>query len=566
MVADHTQTAQQAKKSHWKSAYKRPLRSMSEFATFISSLTPDEDRRLYRIFKVFHPVLEAQLGITVEEVSESYHILEKFMDILVCGGQTCPQDAPRISSKDELLQLLGVDHEAYEIAALYFDDLVINGHFRVEEDGIYPCKSAFDSVQTIDMDALFHSSHSDVEVLEDDTFGVDREQQESVKLERKYTQQHVYAKKLFDQYTNQLMPGCFYGADGYLSTPEIARGESEKGENAVWLPPVDTVLDPAVDLALSINEVNNQQGKTHYDSGLPQGFAGMQLISGSTPVLCYCPYYLVVYREKNNGFYYVAHDVVFGEQIPWMSENYNCPPNDDYRAATQTIRQLCDVPESKSVKSPVFENWPVMLKGKLTGMFGYSETEDGNLQWTMQPWQLPVLIQMCHNEDKRSKVKRALYNSCAVLNRYLAGRVVQIHIDDASRELLKEELQKPCPEKTSPIELEMDGLRVKLVEDKQADKNEDKQADKKALLKICDQCPEACFWLGYFDREEERFEQALGYFIRAANNGYVPALAYVAVTMEHVSNKPEGMKTAEQYLQMARDAGFDYTELVAGYR
>ena len=525
---------------------RRPLRSTADFATLLHRVQPREGWEVYRIFKVYHPALEAETNITVQEVSESYHIIEKFMDILVCNHEQTVGGAPRIRDKDELLRLLGIDYEAYEIASLYFDDLVKCGHFRVEPDGIYPCQCAIDSVASIDMHALFASDTGSVEELED-LFGAEEETKQSVKLDRKYTQRRIYSKKLFDQYTKQLMPACFYGVDGFISTPEAADGNASEA-NALWLPPVSTILDAAVDLEMGILTANRQGGKTHYENGLPQGFAGMTIVSGTQPQLRYCPYYLVVYLDETENLQFAAHDILSGEEIPWLSECYGQPPEDGYASAKQLVCELCALTESDTVQSPIVANWPIVLDGKTAQIFGYSDGDNGNFRWTMQPWQLPTLEEMCKYETKRKQVWFALNNTFEVMNNFLAGRTVEIRICEEYRQRLRQELEKPCQdEKTPALEEKMDEARKLFIQGKGI----------KELTALKDACPEAAFWLGYIRERAGDYGQALGHYLQAAEGGYVPAMVCVAGMMAKADPLPENTRTAKEWLQLAEEKGFD---------
>ena len=103
----------------------RKIRNLAHFTALIPELSEEKKGELFRVFKVFHPVLEAETDIRVREVSSSYHILEKYMDLLVCGTkENRNPNLARIKDKDQLLSLLGINYEGYEIASLYFDDLV----------------------------------------------------------------------------------------------------------------------------------------------------------------------------------------------------------------------------------------------------------------------------------------------------------------------------------------------------------------------------------------------------------------------------------------------------------
>ena len=190
------------------------IRNLAHFTALISEISEEKEGKLFRIFKVFHPVLEAQTDIRVREVSSSYHILEKYMDLLVCGTKESRNPAiARIKDKDQLLSLLGINFEGYEIASLYFDDLVNEGHFKVTDRGIFPLKCAELSIDSVSLEELYKSLKEDSEPLPQQQ----ESPEENVKLEYKYTDKLLFEKKLFDQYSLELMPREFYGLDGFLA-------------------------------------------------------------------------------------------------------------------------------------------------------------------------------------------------------------------------------------------------------------------------------------------------------------------------------------------------------------
>ena len=49
--------------------------------------------------------------------------------------------------------------------------------------------------------------------------------------------------------------------------------------------------------------------------------------------------------------------------------------------------------------------------------------------------------------------------------------------------------------------------------------------------------------------------------MRAAEGGYVPALAFVAMTMEDADIYPENLQDANYYWQLAAEQGFDCSAL-----
>ena len=95
-----------------------------------------ENTNLIRIFRVYHPVYRMHVNIDVEYHDPSYHIIERYMDMLICGysqGDRFPEKNERkhyVRSRQELYQLLGLSGRASQIADEYFRDLYESGHFR----------------------------------------------------------------------------------------------------------------------------------------------------------------------------------------------------------------------------------------------------------------------------------------------------------------------------------------------------------------------------------------------------------------------------------------------------
>ena len=154
-------------------------KSLARIANDLYMQIKDSDTKLYRGFRVYHPVYRISVDINTEHADENYHIIEKYMDKLICGytgDKKMTTDAIIIRDKDELFELLGIDQQAYEIAECFFQDLMLAGHFRViPGQGIQGLKPAY----------------------------------ESIKLNKRVTSAIVREKRLFDQFSGKLMPKAF---------------------------------------------------------------------------------------------------------------------------------------------------------------------------------------------------------------------------------------------------------------------------------------------------------------------------------------------------------------------
>ena len=86
--------------------------------------TIDNDDSIVRFIKVIHPISAVHVEMLERVASESYHMIEEYMDRLV--AETV------IVSEEELLGLLGLD-ENRSMAEIFLQELIEIEHIRVEE-------------------------------------------------------------------------------------------------------------------------------------------------------------------------------------------------------------------------------------------------------------------------------------------------------------------------------------------------------------------------------------------------------------------------------------------------
>ena len=89
-------------------------KSLAKIANDLYLQIKDSGTILYRGFRVYHPVYRISVDINTEHADENYHIIEKYMDKLICGytgDKKTTTDKVFIQDKDELFELLGIDHQ-----------------------------------------------------------------------------------------------------------------------------------------------------------------------------------------------------------------------------------------------------------------------------------------------------------------------------------------------------------------------------------------------------------------------------------------------------------------------
>ena len=502
---------------------KKRVRNLAHFTSLISLSAAENGKKIFRVFKVYHPLLEAQLDIEVKEVSTSYHILEKFMDLIVCGkkGERNPSVA-RVKNKDELLALLGINYEGYEIASLYFDDLVNEGHFDVRENGIFPLNCAELSLDTVDLESLYNS------LKEETPEGAENgEEKENVKLEYKYTEKIQYEKKLFDQFSLELMPKEFYGQEGFLAvSPEKMKKDGEK--DAVWLSPGIKLVDLATAISKTLDRVV-ESDVSFVDRGIPTGTHRITLAPDASPDLIFLPYYLVVYKEDDGNLSFAVHEALHGGEVEWMSQKYNSAEDEknEYLYAKNLISSICRKEENCTVYSPIFADWPLKIEGRIAYEYGFRVGNDGNYVWQMQPWQLQSILKKCENEKQRLWVEFALESDVSVLDSYEAGRLVRAVFPEDLREKLNEALEKD-PQRQDNTEEENALYIARDLFIKNSEKAEG------ALKKLSETSDEANFLLGRFyleNRNRIDLDLSVQYFKKAREMGYIPAAYFLCVAL-----------------------------------
>ena len=372
-----------------------------------------QEGELYRLFRVYHPVYEISVNIESLLVEENYHIIEQYMDKLVCGykgkGDTAVQVSKNgyVRNKNELFELLGLEKQAYEIAEMFFEDLVRDGHFEVreKENRIIGKKTAVDSL----------------------------------KLQKRVTSKTDKIRKLFDHYSKQLMPKEFYDFRKYVRSRDNIDEDSKMVKYSVWLNP-DIAVDP-VDVERAIRgTAADYSGTTAIDRGLPQGYKGLTIAEGEEISCVYYPYYLAIIKVKDE-FIFKGYRIDNGKEIEWIGEQYQTA---EYSDAKSRIMVLAEYRERVDVRNPLNDKNFLLTQGgepsKENGV--ESDKDTGNYVWTLQDWQLQDLLGLGKDKlFKRDSCSMVANNEVACLAHFEAGKIVKIVKTVEQAELLKDAIE-----------------------------------------------------------------------------------------------------------------------------
>lgn len=484
----------------------------------LAQLLTAQGKPLYRLFRIAHPVITLPLDIRVEEEVPSYHILEQYMDKLLCGTGSEEIAFPTIRSRDMLFALLGIDGEGYDIALRFYEDLKQMGHFEELADGsLLPQPAAFHSLQTL--------------------------QGDGGKTVRKFVIKQVGRKMLFDGYSLELMPGSFYDLEHRAMDP--ATVDSREGSRYLWLDNRSHLLDGAAAFDQALKKAD-YQGQKGIDRGLPQGRTHLGVQPDAVPEVLYLPYYLAVLKD-GDAYSMEVYDFRRLTQIPWLTQMYTTAA---YKSAYGRILSLCSQGEQVYLRNPLCEDFPLRMLGRLSLGSGINcEIESGNYLWTVQDWQVDYLIDTCGGAD-RSTLQMLLENPVAVVSAKETGRTVTARLSEAQKQRIRTAL-----EEAREVDPELQSLRstyreaVKKLGGK-------KEAWLPQLEAIAPKWAAAAFLLGllYFHDSsalEKDPDQAYTYFLSASDNGHLLAKMYLIVIMK---DKTSGYHDPKAILRLLDDA------------
>jgi len=360
----------------------------------------EKKTKLYRLFRVYHPMYELSVNIDVEFETKEYHIVEKYMDKLVCGYTGAEGNASNriyVKDKQELFSLLGLEHQGYEVADRYFQDLILAGHFEMTSKGIIAKYAA----------------------------------RESVKLQKKLVATTAKEKKLFDAFTMQLMPGVFYDLIHYSCET------ADEGRQSVWLH-TDEMLpndNVAIDQRIrNFDYVNNSR----IERGLPQGYQRMSLASGEEKRMIFLPYYLAIFKE-NEGYSFQAYRVDNGKEIEWIGDMYETT---EYETVREMILRISQIEETCDVDHPADKKFKIKVDGIPSKENGITQiAENGNYEWTLQDWQVQELLSLNENGVfKKKACNMVVKGNIICLTSFEAGKIVYIKKTEKQKEILAKAL------------------------------------------------------------------------------------------------------------------------------
>lgn len=370
-------------------------------ANRILASLPADGPQLYRLFLVYHPVYEVGISIDSYDTTKSYHMIEQYMDKLVCGYRGSQRELAEgvfILSENELYELMGLDKEAYEIAGVFFRDLVAAGHFSVQPDG---------------------------------SIRAEQPARESVKSQEKHIASTVRMKKLFDQLSVRLLPQEFYDSQRFAFRGEdVADGTENAPPKAVWIRPRTTGANVTAELQQMLGN-HSYTAEEGIACGLPNGFRGMSVDMNEEAELTYIPYFLAVFKDRSGQLSFRAYRRDNGKPLPWIGEQYQSA---EYRDARVLLQSLCEYRETKgTVFNPLLRKCRLSENGVPARDEGVTLDTDGNYIWTLTDQQVRDLTQ----DDPRPGIcRRIARNRVSCLDSYDAGKLVYLRMTPAQREKL----------------------------------------------------------------------------------------------------------------------------------
>lgn len=381
---------------------KRSETSHFDMANRIYKQAGEQSLELYRLFRVYHPVYEISVNIETEYPDEHYHIIEKYMDKLICGYIGEDKELGEgiyIRTKDELFELLGIGQEAYEIAESFYRDLLAAGHFEeVPGEGIRGLRAA----------------------------------RESVKLQKKMVSSTVKERKLFDQLSAKLMPEVFYELGKYACSRESVDDESALARGSVWLQPNETILNSGADLEQMLGNFSYISSE-RIKRGLPRGYQSMSISKDDPAEISFYPYYLAVFTDGRE-FEYRAYRIDNGKQIDWIGDQYRSAY---YEKAVQLLSSLAGISEM-NILNPLNRNFYIKVDAVPDADGGvFEDALTGNYEWHLQNWQIRDLLGLGPDRMYKKPVCMMIANhNIACLTSYESGKIIRIHKTEEQRQLL----------------------------------------------------------------------------------------------------------------------------------
>lgn len=464
-----------------------------------------EKTNLIRIFRIYHPVYRMHVNIDVEYHDPSYHIIERYMDMLICGysqGDRYPANGERkhyVRNRQELYQLLGLSGRASQIADEYFRDLYESGHFRIVEsqtgkylEGTTP---AFESVR---LNEMVHSSL-------------------------------VEEMKVFDQYSLQIMPETFERIIKMARTIDDTDITERNDLKSIWLP----MRSEKANLLLEINESLKRitySGKKAIELGLPQGKTSISLIDHEIPEPMFFPYYLGVFAVGKQ-VQYRAYSMDTGEEIEGLTELYS---SSDYVEIRGFLSNFIAETNNKDIEHPFYKykfkegnqsNRYLRKSGVLTAGIT-KEYGTGNYQWNITSLQVKELIDTYRRTKDASAIKWLVNNTMFCLEMGEIGKLLHVKLSSEQKHVLEQliNVKKQQKSRDGYAKTKEYGQQIGFNEESttfEKTKDDTKSETTKLLLDRARMYQTGC---GSDRNEKKAFECYLELFSVNQKAAYIPAL------------------------------------------
>lgn len=393
---------------------KKQKKEISSFKMLNQLMDEGKIKNPYRFFLVYHPVYEVTVNIDVERTVDEYHIIEKYMDKLVCGytgDKGTVTDKIYIKDRKQLYGLLGLEHQAYEVAERFFEDLLMAGHFVETKEGIRATKTAHNSI----------------------------------KLQKKCISSTEKQKKLFDAFTMELLPVDFYEMMHLAVEKDNINENDEHAKHAVWLNPSYISERNSVEVERMIIRYTYTNQEI-IDKGLPQGYKKMQVDAEGDISLKFFPYYLEVNYDRD---YDVMWCKAYRVDRPQILDGISYE-RDEYSDAKAMIKGLSERMETCRVDNPLCKKFPICNEGEpcysenVCYDYEYTHEDNENFYWKVQDKQIKYLLGLDENSSFQKTVcKMIAEGNVVALTSYNAGRLLYIEKTEEQKQLLLEAVRNP---------------------------------------------------------------------------------------------------------------------------
>lgn len=211
----------------------------------------EDKNRICRFITVDYPVLVEPFNVTERFYDEDFHIIEYYMDRLVCETT--------VENEDELLSLLGLGSNR-NASEVFYRDLIVSGHIKETEYGLKPTELA----------------------------------KKSVELGKKVTIQATKRKFYFDAINLMPLPVEFYKNPYRIRNAENARQMGYSYILSTWKNPDQFMLK---------NNIIKMSGEERFRYNIPQELVDLDFdfaeFENSADNIKFTPFYLAVFQDTS---------------------------------------------------------------------------------------------------------------------------------------------------------------------------------------------------------------------------------------------------------------------------